>query len=59
MAADNAYRAARTPEQIRNVVAKYSSVYGGETEVIDFSLVFDGADIQVNANGKAWISSKA
>ena len=57
MEADNAYRAAQTPAEINNVVAKYSSVYSGQTKVTDFSLLFNGASVQIDADGKPWMSS--
>ena len=59
MEASSAYQAAQTPAEIDQVLAKYSSVFNGQTEVIDFSLVFNGEDVQVNADGKSWMSSKA
>ena len=59
MEADTAYRAAQSTAEINNVIAKYASVYSGQTKVTDFSLVFNGADIQVNADGAAWLNSKA
>jgi len=58
MEADAAYRAANSPEEIRNVVAKYSSVYSGYVKVTDFSLLFNGSDVQVNADGASWLSTK-
>lgn len=38
--------------------AKNASVYSGQAKATDFSLIFNGADIQVIADGAAWLSSK-
>lgn len=59
MEADTAYRAAQGAAEENAVIAKYSSVYSGQSRVTDFSLIFDGSDVQVNADGAAWMSSKA
>ncbi|MEW5944461.1 MAG: hypothetical protein AB1710_11540 [Pseudomonadota bacterium] len=59
MEAAKAYRAAQNAAEINNAVARYSSVYGGQIKVTDFSLIFNGADVQVNADGQAWMSSRA
>jgi hypothetical protein len=59
MEADTAYRNAKTPEEIKNVIAQYSSVYSGHLKVTDFSLIFNGSNIQVNANGETWLTSQA
>jgi len=56
--ADTAYRNARTPAEVKNVIAQYSSVYNGQMKVTDFSLIFNGTGIQVNADGEAWLSSR-
>lgn len=58
MEADAAYRAANSEEEVRNVVAKYASVYSGYVKVTDFSLSFDGNDLQVNADGAPWLSTQ-
>lgn len=58
MEADAAYRAANSDEEVRNVIAKYASVYSGYVKVTDFSLTFDGSDLQVNADGSPWLSTK-
>ena len=57
--ASNAFRAAETTQEINNLIAKYSSILSGQTEVADFSLVFNGVDVQINADGKLWMSSKS
>ncbi len=56
--AGNAYAAAQSESEINSVIRKYSSVYKGNIEVTDFSLIFNGSDIQVNANDKPWLSTK-
>jgi len=58
MEADKAYRAAHSTAEINNVVARYSSIYSGQTQVTDFSLLFDGSDVQVKANGAAWLPTE-
>ncbi|HZW26774.1 MAG TPA: hypothetical protein VFF26_14945 [Gallionella sp.] len=58
MEADAAYRAANSEAEIRNVVAKYASVYSGYVKVTDFSLSFNGSDLQVNADGAPWLSTR-
>lgn len=58
MEADKAYRAAQSTAEVNNVIARYSSIYSGQTKVTDFSLVFNGSNVQVNADGAAWLSSK-
>ncbi len=56
--ADAAYRAARNPTDVAAVVARYASVYAGQTAVSQFSLIFDGTDIQILADGQPWSSSR-
>jgi hypothetical protein len=58
MQANGEYRAANTQAELNNVIAKYSSVYSGKQDVIDFSLVFNGDDVQIQANGTPWMSSR-
>lgn len=58
MQANDAYRAAKTQAELNNVIAKYSSVYSGKLDATDFSLVFNGDDVQIQANGTPWISSR-
>lgn len=43
----------------QNAAAKYASIYNEQNKVTDFSLIFNGANVQVNANGAAWLTSKA
>jgi len=42
-----------------HVVAMAQAANGGPKMVTDFSLFFNGADVQINANGTAWMTSKA
>jgi hypothetical protein len=41
------------------MAAASSSGYGLQPKVTDFSLLFNGTDVQVNADGAKWMSSKA
>ena len=59
MEADSAYRAAQTQAEQDKVIAKYASVYSGQMDVVNFSLIFNGGDIQILADGAPWMSSKA
>lgn len=58
MEASQAYRAAQSAAEVNNVIARYSSVYSGHIDVHNFSLVFNGVDVQVNADGQTWMTSK-
>lgn len=49
-------RAGNTAE-IERVIAKYAGISGASGAATNFSLLFNGADVQVHANGKPWISS--
>ena len=60
MEANQAYLAAESQAEIDRVIARYAAVYSqnGPKEVVDFSLRFDGKDVQVNADGELWLSSR-
>jgi hypothetical protein len=60
MEANQAYRAAESAAEIDRVIARYSSVYSqnGPKQVVDFSLRFNGKDVQINADGEQWLSSR-
>ena len=58
MEAAQAYRAAESAAEIDQVIARYASIYNqsGPPQVVDFSLVFNGEDVQVHADGEPWKS---
>jgi hypothetical protein len=60
MEANQAYQAAESQAEVDRAIARYSAVYSqnGPKKVVDFSLLFNGKDVQVNADGKLWLSSR-
>ena len=43
----------------RNALAQYAYIHGIQTEAVNFSLIFNGKNVQINADGAAWLSSDA
>lgn len=45
--------------QNERVIARYDAVSGASGAATNFSVIFDGADVQVHANAKPWISTRS
>jgi hypothetical protein len=49
----------RSAVGIGHAIAQYTATAGTSAATVNISVIFDGADTQVHANGMPWISSRA